>query len=468
MIRVCRKLISACSQFVDAEGIHRSNGLMGALHFTAYRRTRSVDNNEKDGVPVDAARLNVWRALMKRLSAICGLMAAAVLMWCPARAEIKKDVICIMVLNDQSGTNSAASGVGSVAAAKMAVDELGGKIRGIPIDLLSADHQNKPDVGMAIARKAMDVDGVEALFDFSNSAVSLAVQDLARQRGKVVVHTGSAIADLYGKACSPTGAMWNYDTYTLAHGLTQAIVASGKKKWFVLAADYAFGKAMQSELARLLPKLGADLVGTVYHPEGVADFASFLLQAQAANPDVIGFASGGDDVLNGIKQASEFGIQAKLAAFVFSIDKVKALGPQNARGLEYLTGFYWDRNDATRALAKRFATYYHGNMPTQMQIATYSAVRHYLRAVDAANSLDGLTVMKQMKEMPLDDAYAPGARIRADGRLMNDMYLVEAKAPSDVHGDWDLLKVVATAKAEDIIRPMKDGGCPMVVDEVNN
>jgi branched-chain amino acid transport system substrate-binding protein len=380
-----------------------------------------------------------------------------------ASAEINQSAIRIMVLNDQSSLNSAASGEGSVMAARLAAEDMGSKIGDIPIEVIGADHQSKADIGSALARKAFDADKVDAIFDFSNSAVSLAVQELARARGKVIVHVGSAHADLFGKACAPTSALWLYDTYSLAQGLVKSVYEDGGTSWFFMTSDYAFGKAMEAASSTLLGTLGGKVVGTVRHPPATADFSSFLLQAQAVNPKVMGLASGGDDPINALKQAREFGIDGthtKFAVFIFALNYVKALGPQNAQGLQYLSGFYWDRNESTRAFAKRFAAAYHGQMPTEMQAGTYSAVRHYLRAIAAAQSTDGLTVMRRMKAIPLDDFYAPGARLRADGRLMNDMYLLEAKDPVDIHGPWDLLKVKRVVKAVDIMRPIDEGSCP--------
>ncbi|MFG1378748.1 ABC transporter substrate-binding protein [Xanthobacter autotrophicus] len=376
-------------------------------------------------------------------------------------AQTPPRAIRIMVLNDQSSTNAAASGQGSVTAAKLAADDFGGTVAGMPIIILGADHQNKADIASTTARKGFEVDEVDAIFDLSNSAASLAVQDIARERNKIVVHVGSAVSDLYGKACSPTGAMWLYDSYSLARGLTKAIYAEGGTTWFFLTADYAFGKALESEVNRTLTSLGGKMLGAVRHPIGNSDFSSFLLQAQAANPKVIGLASGGDDPMNMLKQAREFGMSGtvKFATFIFYLNYVKALGPEVAKGLQYLSGYYWERDDGSRAFAQRFAAQSKGNMPTEVHAGVYSAVHHYLRAVAQTKSHDGLVNMRQMKAMPLDDFFSPGATIRADGRLMNDQFLVEAKGPDEVKGPWDILKVLRTIKAAEIVRPIEDGGC---------
>jgi branched-chain amino acid transport system substrate-binding protein len=381
----------------------------------------------------------------------------------PALAESESQSIRIMVLNDQTSSNSAAAGMGSVTAAKLAAEDFGGTVAGMPIVVLASDHQNKVDIASSTARKAFEVDQVDAIFDLSYSAASLAVQDLARERKKIVVHVGSAVADLYGKACSPTGALWLYDSYSLARGLTKAIYAEGGTSWYFLTADYAFGKSMQAEVERTLKELNGKVLGAVRHPMGTADFSSFLLQAQAADPKVLGLASGGDDTMNAMKQAREFGLgggDMKFALFIFYLNYVKALGPEVAKGLQYVSGYYWDRDDGSRAFAKSFAAQSNGTMPTEVHAGVYSAVRHFLRAVAETKSHDGLVNMRQMKAMPLNDFFAPGATIRADGRLMNDQYLVEGKGPDEVKGPWDILKVRRTVKASEIIRPIEDGGCP--------
>ncbi|MGO4715356.1 ABC transporter substrate-binding protein [Bradyrhizobium sp. 2TAF24] len=371
--------------------------------------------------------------------------------------------LTIAVLNDKSSVFSDAGGVGSVAAAQLAIDDAGGKVRGQPVVLLAPDHQNKTDIGVSLARNLYDQQGVSAIFDIGNSAISLGVQELARERGKIVVHVGSATADVFGKACAPTGAMWLYDTYSLAQGMAKSIVRQGGDTWFFITADYAFGHAMQAEVAKIVTASGGKVVGAVRHPVGTMDFSSFLLQAKSSGAKIIALANASGDTVTSIKQAREFQIgedDQKLAVLIFYLTSVHALGPEAMQGVQYLTGYYWDRDDASRAFGTRFAAKHGGKMPTQAQAGVYSAVRHYLRAAEAANDSDGLTVMRKMKEMPVDDFFAPGARLRADGRLMNDMFLVQAKAPKEVKTGWDLLTVKARIKAEDIMRPIADGGCP--------
>jgi branched-chain amino acid transport system substrate-binding protein len=388
-------------------------------------------------------------------AAACTLAAAS------AHADVTKPVT-IAVLNDKSSVFADAGGAGSVVAAQLAIDDAGGKVRGGPVVLLAPDHQNKTDVGATLARTLYDGEGVDAIFDIGNSAISLAVQDIARERGKIVVHVGSATADVFGKACSPTGAMWLYDTYSLAQGIAKSIVQQGGNTWFFITADYAFGTSMQEEVSKVVTAMGGKILGAVKHPVGTMDFSSFLLQAQASRAKVIALANASGDTVTNIKQAREFQIgegNQKLAVLIFYLTSVRALGPQASQGVQYLTGYYWDNDEPSRAFGKRFAAKHRDAMPTQAQAGVYSAVRHYLRAVEAANDTDGLTVMRKMKEMPVDDFFAPGARIRQDGRLMNHMLLAEVKKPDEVKGEWDLLKIRSKVKAEDIMRPISEGGC---------
>ncbi|MDB5656638.1 MAG: Leu/Ile/Val-binding protein [Tardiphaga sp.] len=389
-------------------------------------------------------------------------LALACCLAIPAIAEPITKPVTIAVLNDKSSVFSDAGGIGGVIAAQLAVDDVGGKVRGQPVVLLGPDHQNKTDIGVNLARSLYDQQGVDAIFDIGNSAISLAVQDLSRERGKVLVHVGSATADIFGKACSPTGAMWLYDTYSLAQGIAKAVVQQGGDTWFFITADYAFGIAMQAEVTKVVTAAGGKVLGAVRHPVGTMDFSSFLLQAQASGAKVIALANASGDTVTNIKQAREFQIgegKQKLAVLIFYLTSVHALGAEATQGVQYLEGSYWDYDDASRAFGKRFAAKNGGKMPTDSQAGVYSAVLHYLRAVEAANDNDGLTVMRKMKATPVDDFYAPGARVREDGRLMNDMLLAEVKKPSEVKGEWDLLKIKGRVKAADIMRPISEGGC---------
>lgn len=393
------------------------------------------------------------------------ILATTALFSSPAAAEISDGAVRILVLNDQSSVYSEPGGKGSVAAARLAMEDFAAEGGGLSVELLEADHQNKADIGVGVAREMFERKGADAVFDISNSAVSLAVQEIARDKDKVVVHVGSTIADLYGKRCTATSAMWLYDTYALAQGLTRAVVAENGKSWFFVAVDYAFGHSMVEQVQAVLGEVGGSDLGAVYHPVGNADFASFLLQAQQSGAQVIGIANAAGDTANTLKQAAEFGLRAAgqtLAAFVFYLPSAKALGAEAGQGLRFMTGFYWDRDDASRAFARRFAERMAGAMPSQVHAGTYSAVLHYLRAVKASGSDAGAVAMAKMKDLPVEDVFAGRTRLRADGRLMNDMYLVEIKKPAEVSQPWDLLKIIRTMPAEEIIRPLDKGDCPLV------
>lgn len=395
-------------------------------------------------------------------------MAAAAflsLMASVAHAEFSNNVVKIVVLTDMSSHYADAAGKGSVAAAELAIEDFGPSIDGVPIKLLSADHQNKADLGALKARELIDTEGADAFVDFSNSAVSLAVQELGRTNDKAVLHVGSATASLYGENCSPTGALWLYDTYSLAQGLGKAEMAEGAKSWFFISADYAFGKAMEESLAAFVKDAGGTVMGAVRHPLNNPDFSSFLLQAQRSKAQVIAFANGPGDTITALKQAKEFGIAdmgQKLTTTIFDTPSAKSVGPEIGQGLRFMMGYYWDRDDASRAFAKRFAAKMNGAMPSQTQAGVYSATLHYLRAAAAAKSDSGKVVLAKMKEMPVNDFFAEGAMVRADGRLMKDMFLFEMKKPSEVTQPWDLMKVLRRMPAAEIIRPLDKGNCPFV------
>ena len=395
--------------------------------------------------------------LIGRRTLAAGLSATAV----SRAARAQPAPIRIAVLNDQSSVYSASGGVGTVAAVRLAAEDMGYKAGPFQVEVRGYDHQNKTDIGAAIAARAYDEQGIDAIFDIGNSAISLAVQDIARQRGKMLVHVGSAHDSLYGKACSPVGAQWVYDTYSLAKGLTKAIFDQGGTSWFFITADYAFGTAMQGEATKVLTALGGKVVGSVRHPVGTSDFSSYLLQAQASGANTVALANAAGDTVNAAKQAFEFGIgtgKQKLATLIFYLNSVHELGTQ-AKGIQYLESFYWDRDDASRNFGKRFAELRGaGTMPTHTQAGNYSAALHYLKAVAATGSRDGLTVMRQMKATPVNDAFAHNAVLRADGRLMKDYFLAEAKAPS-TPGGWDVLTLKATIPANEVIRPLAEGGC---------
>jgi len=391
-----------------------------------------------------------------------GVAAAVALAMGSAQAQVSDGVIKIGVMNDQSSLYADISGQGAAVAARMAIEDFGAAKKGMKVEVISADHQNKPEVGSSIARQWYDVDKVDVIVDVPTSSVALAVNQVTRDKGKAFLVSGAATSDLTGKACSPNTIHWTYDTWMLANGTGSAIVKTGGKSWFFLTADYAFGHALERDTEAVVGKNGGKVLGKVRHPLNAQDFSSFLLQAQSSKAQIVGLANAGGDTINSIKQAAEFGIVKggqNLAGMLVFITDVHALGLQTAQGLIFTETFYWDRNDASRAFAKRFAPQYKGNMPTMVQAGVYSAVMHYLKAVEAGKTDDGTKVIAQMKKMPTDDPLFGKGRIRADGRKLHDAYLVEVKKPSESKGPWDYYKIRATIPAEQAFRPEADGGC---------
>jgi branched-chain amino acid transport system substrate-binding protein len=381
-----------------------------------------------------------------------------------AAAQIAGDIVKIGVLTDQSGNFSALSGAGSVAAAEMAAADFGGSVAGKPILVINADHQNKTDIGLAIARRWYEADGVQMIVDVPNSAIMLGVQEIAREHNRVLIVSGGGTADFTNKACSPVGIHWSWDTYAYAVGFTRTMLNQGYDSWFFLTADFAFGTAMQRDATAVIQVGGGKVVGAVRHPLGNADFSSFLLQAQASGAKIVALANGGDDTINAIKQASEFGLTErgqKLVALAANITDIHALGLKAAQGLILVDGFYWDRDEETRAWSKRFFAK-RGAMPTLAQAGVYSAVTHYLKAVAAAKTDEAKTVVAQMKAMPVDDFFAHGGTIRADGRMVHDIYLIEVKTPAEQRYDWDYYKILRTIPGEQAFRPLAESECPLV------
>lgn len=398
------------------------------------------------------------RLLAATCLAVMGMVGASV----GNAASISGDVVRIGVLNDQVGPASDVTGPGSVYAARLALEDFGPTVHGAKIELVVGDHQNKADVGSGVARQWYETGQVDMIADIGNSAVSLAVQALARDRGKVVMHVGSATDRIFGADCSPTGFMWLYDTYAIARALAKGNVAVGAKTWFILAADYAFGHSMEGQMKKLVADMGGQVVGSVRHPLYGTDFSSFVLQAQASKADVVALANAGPDTINAIKQAAEFGLTQQgqnLAATTFYLPNVHSLGLQAAQGLRVVTGFYWDRNDDTRAFDKRFRKLSGGTPPDHVHAGVYSAVLAYLRAVQAAGTDDGVKVAETIKSLPVNDMFAEGASVRKDGRLMNDLFLAEVKKPADSKAPWDYYDIRTRLKAADIIRPLDQGGC---------
>ena len=382
-----------------------------------------------------------------------------------AQAQISDGVIKIGVMNDMSGLYADIAGPGSVTAARMAVEDFGAAKKGMKVEIVSADHQNKPDVGSSIARQWYDVDKVDAIFDVPTSSVALAVNQITRDKGKAFLVSGAATSDLTGKACSPNTIHWTYDTWMLANGTGSAIVKTGGDSWFFLTADYAFGHALERDTEAAVVKNGGKVLGRVRTPFPGQDFSSFLLQAQASKAKIIGLANAGGDTINSIKQASEFGIVKagqNLAGLLTFITDVHSLGLQTAQGLIFTEAFYWDLNDGTRAWSKRFAAANGGKYPSMVQAGVYSSVLHYLKAVEAAKTDDGTKIIAKMKEMPTDDALFGKGRVRQDGRKLHQAYLVEVKKPAESKGPYDYYKIRATIPADQAFRPETEGGCSLV------
>lgn len=400
-----------------------------------------------------------------RHMALCIAVAAAIGS-SAAQAAMSDGVVRIGVLNDQSGLYADLAGKGSVLAAQMAVEDFGADAKGIKVEIVSADHQNKADIGSAIVRKWYDADGVDMVTDVPTSSVALAINEVTREKNKVFLVSGAATSALTGPKCSPNTVHWTYDTWALANGTGSAVVKAGGDTWFFLTADYAFGHALERDVSAVVEKNGGKVLGTVRHPLSNADFSSFLLQAQGSGSKIIGLANAGGDTINSIKQASEFGIVAggqKLAGLLVFLTDVNSLGLQTAQGLQLTSAFYWDLNDGTRAWSKRFADRNDGNPPTMVQAGVYSNVLGYLRAVEAQGSdADGKAVVDKLKAMGSDDPIFGKGTIRADGRHVHDMYLFEIKQPSESKGKWDYYKLVRTIPAAEAFRPLADGGCPLV------
>lgn len=403
---------------------------------------------------------------MKRFKrGLLSLAVAAAFSAGAAQAQISDNVIKIGVLTDMSGLYADLAGPGSVLAAKMAVADSGIEKRGYKVEVISADHQNKPDVGSAIARQWYDQEKVDVIADVPTSSVALAVSQVTRDKGKVFLASGPASSDLTGKSCSPNTVQWTYDTWMLANGTGGAIVKTGGDTWFFITADYAFGHALERDTAAVVTKNGGKVLGDVKVPLNTQDFSSYLLQAQASKARIVGLANAGGDTINSIKQAAEFGIVKggqNLAGLLVFITDVNSLGLPTAQGLILTETFYWDLNDQTRAFGKRFAPQAKGHQPTMVQAGVYASVLHYLKAVEALKSDDGTKVVARMKEMPTDDPLFGKGTIRADGRKVHPAYLFEVKKPSESKGPWDYYKLKATIPADEAFRPLKDGGCPLV------
>ena len=371
--------------------------------------------------------------------------------------------VIIGVLNDQSGNYADLGGKGSIVAAEMAVADFGGAVLGRPVNVIAADHQDKPDIASAIASKWFDEQGVDMITDMTFSSAALSVQHIAQQRGKITIDAGAATTALINEACSPTGFMWAFNTYTEAVATTSAIVRQGGDSWALIVADYAFGQQLAADIKTVLASSHGRLLNEQRYAFGAADFSSPLLTAQASGAKIVGLATGGTDLVNAVKQAAEFGLPSTqtMAIFGASVFDIDAIGLDKAKGLYNTESFYWDRTDASRAFSQRYQARF-GRVPGQVQAAVYSAVLHYLKSVAAAGTDDGITVAAKMRELPIDDMYVLGGKLRADGWLMHEMFLFQVKSPSESKGKWDVYKILATIPAEEVASPLAMSKCPLV------
>ncbi len=386
-------------------------------------------------------------------------LATAVL---PAAAEVS---VKVGVLNDRSGVYTDISGEGSVIAARMAIEDFHAADKGIKVEVLSADHQNKPDTGSNIARQWYDQNGVDVILDVPNSAVALAVSRVTREKNRIFMNSGAGTSELTGKQCSPNTVHWTYDTYALSKSTATSIIKQGGKSWYFLTADYAFGHALETDATTFIKAGGGTVVGSVNTPFPTSDFSSYLLQAQGSGAQVVGLANAGGDTVNAIKQAAEFGVVQggqKLAGLLVFISDVHALGLPIAQGLNLTTAYYWDRDEGTRAFAKRYAAQYGGKMPTMDQAGVYGSMLHYLKAVEALKGKDSAGLMAKMRDIPADDPLFGHGHLRIDGRMVHDMYLYQVKTPAESKYPWDYYKLVNKIPGDEAFRPLADGGCDLV------
>ena len=400
-----------------------------------------------------------WRAC----AAACALALAASAQ-AQAPEKVSDGVVKFGLLLDMSSLYSDITGQGSVTAARMAIEDYGGKVLGKPVEVIFADHQNKPDIAASVAREWFDTQKVDAILDVAASATALATVEIAKGKNKIVVMSGPGAARLTNEACSPVSVHYAYDTYSLAHTTGGATVKQGGDTWFFLTADYAFGHELERDASAVVTESGGKVLGSVRAPLNTPDFSSFLLQAQGSKAKVIGLANAGGDTTNAIKQAAEFGIVKggqKLAGLLVYINDVHSLGLERAQGMLLTEGFYWDLNDETRAWSKRFFERQQ-KMPNMSQAGVYSTVLHYLRAVEAAGTDETVAVMAKMRELPINDVFAKNGRIREDGRMVHDMYLFEVKKPSESKGPWDYYKLLATVPGEEAFQPLSKSRCPLV------
>jgi branched-chain amino acid transport system substrate-binding protein len=400
---------------------------------------------------------------MKALPIISAALLAATAIPAAA-ADLSDGKVKIGILNDQSGVYADFGGKWSVEAAKMAVEDFGGKVLGAPIEIVDADHQNKPDIASNIARQWYDTEQVDAIMELTTSSVALAVQGISAEKKKIDIVTGAATTDLTGKACSPYGFHWAYDTHSQAVGTGGALVAQGGDSWYFITVDYAFGHSLEEQTSNFVKEKGGTVVGAVRYPLGATDYSSFLLQAQSSGAKIVGLANAGLDTSNSIKQAADFGIVAggqRLAALLFTLAEVHGLGLQAAQGVVLTEAWYWDQNDKNREFAERFFKRTN-RMPNMIQAGTYSAVLQYLKAIDKAGTDETEAVAKQMHEMPVNDVFTANGKVQADGNMVHDMYLFQVKKPEESTKDWDYYTYLATIPGDEAFIKAEDSGCPLV------
>lgn len=415
---------------------------------------------------IEDGSLNIWTKLGGGMWTKLVLVTLSLAIALPEYAigQVSDGVVRIGLLTDYTGVFSALSGQGGVIAARMAVEDFGGTVLGKPIEIVQADHGNKADTAVAIAKRWYDVDGVDMIADVPNSSVALAVQAAAREREKIVIASGAGTAEFTGKSCTSTSFQWAWDTYSAAVATTKAVLQGGGESWYILAADYTFGRTMAADVSSLVKKAGGTVADVVRHPLNTLDFSSYIVQAQASKAKVIALANGGTDTVNAVKQFNEFGLRSsgtKLVGMAVFITDVHGMGIENAQGLILTTGFYWDRTDETRAWSKRFFAR-HGAMPTMAQAGVYSAVTHYLKSIASSGTDDGARVAAEMRAHPVTDLFANNGRVREDGRLVHDMYLVEVKNPDETKYPWDYYRVLRTIPGEESVRPLAESECPLV------
>jgi len=406
--------------------------------------------------------------MIGKLAAVAVSVAALFAASGASAQKLSDDVVKIGVLTDMSGVYSDFAGQGAVTAAKMALEDYlarpGAKLAK-KVEIISADHQNKADIAANLARTWYERDKVDAIVELVGTAVALAAMEVADQKGKITLLSGPASLPITNEKCTATNVHWTYDTYALSNGTAKAVVDSGKKSWYFLAADYAFGAAMVRDASEVVNANGGKVVGVAKHPFPNQDFSSFLLTAQQSKAEVIALANGGQDTVNAIKQAREFGVGGKgqrLASMLLFISDIHALGLEAAQGLLFADGFYWDLNDQTRDFAGRFAAQHRGAKPTMVQAGVYSSVLHYLKSVAAAKSDEAKAVASKMRELPIKDPVMVNASIRPDGRVIHDTYLVQVKSPAESKGAWDYLKVLSTIPAQQSFQPLEQSTCPLV------